>query len=74
LRVVVANRPGTVAELALALGEAGVNSEDRALHPAPDMTSGAVSLWVAGEEQASKASELVRGLGHTVSVLDAPDP
>ena len=46
LRVVVANRPGTVAELALALGEAGVNIEDMALYPAPDMTSGAVSVWV----------------------------
>ena len=40
-----------------------------ALHPAPDMTSGAVSLWVAGEEQAARAAELVRGLGHTVTVL-----
>ncbi|HEX5984117.1 MAG TPA: prephenate dehydrogenase dimerization domain-containing protein, partial [Solirubrobacterales bacterium] len=70
LRIVVANRPGTIAELALALGEAGVNIEDMALHPAPDMTSGAVSLWVGGDEQAAKAAELVRGLGHTVSVLD----
>jgi prephenate dehydrogenase len=72
LRIVVANRPGTIAELALALGEAGVNIEDMALHPAPDMTSGAVSLWVSGDEQATKAAELVRGLGHTVTVLDAP--
>jgi len=69
LRIVVANKPGTIAELALALGEAGVNIEDMALHPAPDMTSGAVSLWVGGEEQAAKAEELVRGLGHTVTVL-----
>jgi prephenate dehydrogenase len=69
LRIVVANRPGTIAELALALGEAGVNIEDMALHPAPDMTSGAVSLWVAGDEQTSKAEDLVRGLGHTVTVL-----
>ncbi len=69
LRVVVANRPGTVAELALALGEAGVNIEDMALYPTPDMTSGAVSLWVAGEEQAQRAVTLVRGLGHTVTVL-----
>jgi len=72
LRIVVANKPGTIAELALALSEAGVNIEDMALHPAPDMTSGAVSLWVAGDEQAAKAAELVRGLGHTVTVLDAP--
>jgi prephenate dehydrogenase len=70
LRIVVANKPGTIAELALALGEAGVNIEDMALHPAPDMTSGAVSLWVGGDEQATKAAELVRGLGHTVTVLN----
>jgi prephenate dehydrogenase len=69
LRVVVSNRPGTVAELALALGEAGVNIEDMALYPAPDMTSGAVSLWVAGDEQAMRAERLVRELGHTVSVV-----
>lgn len=69
LRVVVANRPGTVAELALALGEAGVNIEDMALYPAPDMTSGAVTLWVPGDEQAARAETLVRELGHTVSVV-----
>jgi prephenate dehydrogenase len=70
LRIVVSNKPGTIAELALALGEAGVNIEDMALHPAPDMTSGAVTLWVAGEEQAGRAAALVRDLGHTVTVLD----
>ncbi|HEY8083090.1 MAG TPA: prephenate dehydrogenase/arogenate dehydrogenase family protein [Solirubrobacterales bacterium] len=70
LRVVVSNRPGTVAELALALGEAGVNIEDMALHPAPDMKSGAISLWVSGEEQAERAVALVRKLGHTVTALD----
>jgi prephenate dehydrogenase len=69
LRIVVANQPGTIAELALALGEAGVNIEDMALHPAPDMTSGAVSLWVAGDEQAERAERLVRELGHGVTVL-----
>jgi hypothetical protein len=69
LRVVVANRPGTVAELALALGEAGVNIEDMALHPAADMQSGAISLWVAGEEQAARAAALVRDLGHGVTIM-----
>lgn len=71
LRIVVANEPGTIAALALALGEAGVNIEDMALYPAPDMTSGAVTLWVAGDEQAVRAQALVRELGHTVSVLGA---
>jgi prephenate dehydrogenase len=69
LRIVLANRPGTMATLALALGEAGVNIEDMALHPAPDMTSGAVSLWVAGAEQAERGASLVRELGHNVTVL-----
>jgi len=69
LRVVVTNRPGTIAELALALGEAGVNIEDMALYPAPDMTSGAVSLWVSGDEQAERAAALVRKLGHSVSAV-----
>jgi prephenate dehydrogenase len=73
LRIVVANKPGTIAELALALGEAGVNIEDMALHPAPDMTSGAVSLWVGGDEQAARAEDLVRALGHTVTVLGSGD-
>ena len=70
LRIVVANKPGTIAELALTLGEAGVNIEDMALYPAPDMTSGAVSVWVAGDEQVAKAEELVRRLGHTVTVVN----
>jgi prephenate dehydrogenase len=69
LRIVVANEPGTMARLALALGEAGVNIEDMALHPAPDMTSGAVSLWVAGAGQAERGATLVRELGHGVTVV-----
>ncbi len=68
LRLSVENRPGTVAEIALALGRAGVNIEDMALYPAPDMRTGAVSLWVAGEAESERAAEIVRGLGHTVSI------
>jgi prephenate dehydrogenase len=67
LRVLVPNRPGIVAEVALELGRAGVNIEDMALYPAPDMTSGAISLYVAGDEPAERAEKLVRGLGHDVS-------
>jgi prephenate dehydrogenase len=70
LRLAVENRPGTVAEIALALGRAGVNIEDMALYPAPDMRSGAVSLWVAGEDEARRAAEIVRDLGHSVSVSE----
>ena len=70
LRVMVPNRPGIVAELALALGRAGVNIEDMALYPAADMTSGAISLYVAGDEEADRAAELVSRLGHDVSRVE----
>jgi prephenate dehydrogenase len=73
LRVRVPNRPGTVAELALALGRAGVNIEDMGLYPAQDMKTGAVSLWIAGSEQAERAVALVRELGHGVTVVGAED-
>src|SRR3954468_16985929 len=67
LRVLVPNRPGIVAEVALELGRAGVNIEDMALYPAADMTSGAISLYVAGDEEADRAERLVRELGHDVA-------
>jgi prephenate dehydrogenase len=67
LRVRVPNRPGIVAEVALELGRAGVNIEDMALYPAADMTSGAISLYIAGDEEADRAERLVTELGHDVS-------
>jgi prephenate dehydrogenase len=67
LRVLVPNRPGIVAELALELGRAGVNIVDMALYPAADMTSGAISLYIAGHDEAERAENLVRELGHDVS-------
>ena len=70
LRVRVPNRPGIVAEVALELGRAGVNIEDMALYPAADMRSGAISLYVAGGEQAGRAEELLKKLGHDVSRIE----
>jgi prephenate dehydrogenase len=67
LRVRVPNRPGIVAEIALELGRAGVNIEDMALYPSADMTSGAISLYIAGDDEAERAEGLVRELGHDVS-------
>jgi prephenate dehydrogenase len=69
LRIAVENRPGTVAEIALALGRAGVNIEDMSLFPAPDRRTGAISLWIAGREEAERAGTIVAGLGHSVSVV-----
>jgi prephenate dehydrogenase len=69
LRIGVENRPGTVAEIAVALGRAGVNIEDMALYPAPDMRTGAVSIWVAGEQEADRAAGIVRELGHSATIV-----
>ncbi len=70
LRVLVPNQPGVLAELALALGRAGVNITDMSLDPAPDMSSGAISIWVAGQEEADKAEECIAGLGHSVTQVE----
>jgi prephenate dehydrogenase len=66
LRLTVPNRPGIVAEVAVALGKAGVNIVDMALAPAPDMRSGAMTLWIAGDAPAARAGELIGALGFPV--------
>ncbi|HUB74113.1 MAG TPA: prephenate dehydrogenase/arogenate dehydrogenase family protein [Solirubrobacteraceae bacterium] len=67
LRVSVPNRPGVIAEIALALGDAGVNILDLVLSPSPDNSQGVVALWIAGEQRAGRAAELVAGLGFPVA-------
>jgi prephenate dehydrogenase len=69
LRITVPNRPGIVAQVALELGKAGVNIVDLALAPAADMRSGAMTLWIASDEQAARAAELIGELGFPVAEL-----
>jgi prephenate dehydrogenase len=70
LRVLVPNKPGIVAQVSLALGEAGVNIVDMALYPAPDMQSGAIALWVSGERGAERAVALIGELGYPVTPVE----
>jgi len=67
LRASVPNRPGVVADVALALGGAGVNILDMALYPAPDHSSGVIALWIAGDERARQAEALLAGLDLSVA-------
>jgi prephenate dehydrogenase len=67
LRVSVPNRPGVVAEVALALGRASVNIADMALYPAADNTTGSIALWIAGDDDAREAEGLIAALGFTVA-------
>jgi prephenate dehydrogenase len=66
LRVSVPNRPGVIAEIALALGRAGVNILDMVLSPSQDNRQGVVALWIGGREHAQRASELIARLGFPV--------
>jgi prephenate dehydrogenase len=63
IRASVPNRPGVVAQLALALGRAGINITDMSLAPEADNSTGIVGLWVR-EVDARRAIELVAELGY----------
>jgi prephenate dehydrogenase len=67
LRAAVTDRPGVVAEIALALGRAQISIVDMALSPSRDGGQGLVALWVRGEEQAQRAIELIEALGIPVA-------
>lgn len=67
LRAMVPNRPGVIADIALALGRAGVNIVDMALSPSADFRQGRVSVWVSGDEHTTRAEELIGALGIPVA-------
>lgn len=56
IRLIVPNRPGVVADLALTLGRAGISIQDMSLSPRPDNLSGEVALWVASDDAAEARS------------------
>ncbi|MCW2990185.1 MAG: Prephenate dehydrogenase [Solirubrobacterales bacterium] len=56
LHVVVPNRPGVIADIALTLSRAGINIADMSLAPSIDMATGALDLSVpAGHEDRARA-------------------
>jgi prephenate dehydrogenase len=67
LRASVPNRPGVIAEIALALGRAGVNIIDMALSPSEDNRQGVVALWIGGDEHVERAERLIGELGFPVA-------
>jgi len=62
LRTVVPNRPGAIAQLALAFSAAGVNIADISVAPLPGGATGMVGWWVP-LEQAREASAVVAEQG-----------
>ena len=63
LRVLVPNRPGIVAEIALALGRATIDIVDMGLYPSSG-SHGTVALWIRGaRRRASRPNVLSVNLG-----------
>jgi prephenate dehydrogenase len=67
LRASVPNRPGVIAEIALALGSSGVNIVDMALSPSEDNRQGVVALWIARDDHAGRAQQMIADLGFPVA-------
>jgi prephenate dehydrogenase len=67
IRAAVPNRPGVVAQIALALGRAGINISDMSLAPEADNRTGLMALWV-GTAEAERAIALVAELGYPAGV------
>jgi prephenate dehydrogenase len=65
LRVLVPNRPGIVAEIALTLGRATIDIVDMGLYPSTG-SHGTVALWIR-EAAVADAERLVRELGLEVA-------
>jgi prephenate dehydrogenase len=63
IRAAVPNKPGVVAQIALALGRAGINISDMSLAPEADNRTGSIALWVNGAD-ADRAIGLVAELGY----------
>jgi len=63
IRASVPNKPGVVAEIALALGRAGINIADMSLTPEADNRTGLIALWV-GAADVARATGLVSELGY----------
>src|SRR4051794_37035038 len=61
LRVTVDNRPGVLAELAVALGRGGGNNVYMRLAPAPHNPTGGITFLVARGDSAKRATPLLEG-------------
>jgi prephenate dehydrogenase len=68
IRAAVPNRPGVIAQIALALGRAGINISDMSLAPEADNRTGVIALWVSAAD-CDRAIELVAGLGYPAGVV-----
>jgi prephenate dehydrogenase len=69
----VPDRPGVFSEIMVALGDAGINVEDLAMHHMSPELGGTLSVYVLGQEVCQRASHVLGALGYEVSTRKEVD-
>ncbi len=65
--VKIADRPGVLQQIMVALGDAGINIEDLAMHHMSVELGGELTVYVLGAEVCERAEALLSGLGYQVT-------
>jgi prephenate dehydrogenase len=67
LIIPVSDRPGVFSEIMVALGDAGINVEDLAMHHMSAELGGTLTVYVLGSDVCDRAAHVLGGLGFEVS-------
>jgi prephenate dehydrogenase len=66
--VPIPDRPGVLREITVALGDANINIEDMSLHHMSSELGGTLTVYVLGEDVATRAMHVLAGLAYDVSI------
>jgi len=66
LVVKIPDRPGSIREITVALGDANINMEDIALHHMSAELGGTLTVYVGGEDVCRRGAQVLEGLGYEV--------
>ncbi len=69
--VPIADQPGVLKEIMVALGDAGINVEDLALHHMSAELGGSLTVYVQGEEVCRRTAHVLGALGYDVATARA---
>lgn len=68
LHIPIEDRPGSLREIAVGLGDANINIEDMAFHHKSAELGGTLTVYVLGQDVAQRAVHVLGSLGYEVSV------
>ena len=74
LIIPVSDRPGVFSEIMVALGDAGINVEDLAMHHMSAELGGSLTVYVLGKDVCTRATHVLGALGYEVSVRAEAEP